>query len=153
MQQGNLGNVQLSSYLASYLEEILQLADNPEKEIYRIGDLADEFGVTLRTLRFYEDRGLISPQRSGSTRLYSQRDRMRFKIILLAKRIGFSLVEIREYLDIYDSNMPVDEQLSKILPMLNAQTGVLKVQRVEIDNSLRELEKVIETISNMAEQN
>jgi DNA-binding transcriptional MerR regulator len=148
MQQTTIENVQLSSYL----DDILEVSDKQQKEIYRIGDLASEFDVTLRTLRFYEDKGLISPQRSGSTRLYSQKDRARIKIILLARRIGFSLIEIQDILDIYDSKMPVEEQLSKIFPMLNGQISVLKVQRAELDNSLHELESVIETISNIVER-
>ena len=69
-----------------------------QNETYRIGDLAREFDITLRTLRFYEDRGLIHPKRDGSTRLYSDYDRSRLSVILLAKKVGFSLVDIQEVL-------------------------------------------------------
>src|SRR5690349_16348535 len=72
------------------------------KTIFTIGDLAREFGVTLRALRFYEDKGLLTPQREGLNRLYSRRDRARLKLILMGKRVGFSLVEIKEMLDLYD---------------------------------------------------
>jgi DNA-binding transcriptional MerR regulator len=73
-----------------------------EKDIYSIGDLSREFGVTLRTLRFYEDKGLISPQRRGTTRLYNRRDRARLQLILRGKKVGFSLEDIKEMLDLYD---------------------------------------------------
>lgn len=136
---------------SSSLEDILPDSDDPLKEVYRIGDLANEFQVTLRTLRFYEDRGLIAPQRSGSTRLYSQKDRTRLKIILLAKRIGFSLVEIQEIMNVSDSDISKEEQLVIVMEKFKSQVGVLKVQRVELDDSLRELECVISSMREMIE--
>ena len=69
---------------------------------FTIGDLAREFGVTLRTLRFYEDKDLIRPRRQGLNRLYGRRDRARLKLILLGKKVGFSLAEIKEMLELYD---------------------------------------------------
>ena len=70
--------------------------------VYRIGELSKEFDVTLRTLRFYEDKGLLSPRRIGNTRLYSRADRTRLKLILLGKRVGMSLLDVKEILDLYD---------------------------------------------------
>ena len=74
----------------------------PMEVTYRIGQLAEEFGVTLRTLRFYEDKGLLSPRRIGTTRIYNRSDRGRLKIILLGKRLGFSLADVAEILELYD---------------------------------------------------
>ncbi|NIW86644.1 MAG: MerR family transcriptional regulator, partial [Gammaproteobacteria bacterium] len=71
--------------------------------VYSIGDLAREFDVTPRTIRFYEDQGLLSPARSGQNRVYTARDRTRLKLILRGKRLGFSLSEIRDILDLYDA--------------------------------------------------
>lgn len=138
--------------LSSNLDAIVPDSEDPQKDIYRIGDLASEFDVTLRTLRFYEDRGLLSPQRSGSTRLYSQKDRARLKIILLAKRVGFSLLDIQEIMDISDGSMPPNEQLSKVLAKFQGQIDVLKVQRVELENSVIELDNAILSISDLMEQ-
>ena len=79
--------------------------DTPDlhnRDTYTITDLAEEFGVTARALRFYEDRGLLSPARDGLNRVYSYRDRGRLQLILRGKRVGFSLAEIREMIDLYD---------------------------------------------------
>jgi len=139
-------------HLSSSLDKIVPDSDELQKEVYRIGDLASEFDVTLRTLRFYEDRGLLSPQRSGSTRIYSQKDRARLKIILLAKRVGFSLIEIQDIMDISDGNLPEEEQLTRVLTKFKGQIGVLKVQRIELENSMQELENVIASIADLIEQ-
>jgi len=134
-------------FIPSHLDAIVPETDDGQQDIYRIGDLSNEFGVTLRTLRFYEDRGLLSPQRSGSTRLYSPEDRARLKIILLAKKVGFSLIEIQEIMDISDGPLPKNEQLSLVLAKFNGQIDVLKVQRIELDESMRELDRTIASIS------
>ena len=76
--------------------------DGAVEETFRIGELAREFDVTLRTLRFYEDKGLLNPRRVGNLRLYTRGDRARLRIILLGKRVGFSLKDIREILELYD---------------------------------------------------
>ena len=73
------------------------------KSVFSIGLLAREFDVTTRTIRFYEDQGLLSPRRRGQTRLFDQRDRTRLKLILRGKRLGFSLSEINEIVDMYDA--------------------------------------------------
>ena len=72
------------------------------KSTFTIGDLSREFGVTLRTLRFYEDKQLLNPKRHGLNRLYSRRDRARLKLVLMGKKVGFSLTEIKDMLDLYD---------------------------------------------------
>ena len=78
----------------------IELPDHSERQSYSITDLSEEFGVTARALRFYEDEGLISPERQGLTRIYSRRDRARLAWILRGKRVGFSLTEIREMIDL-----------------------------------------------------
>ncbi len=80
----------------------------------RIGDVARTFGVSLRTLRFYEDKGLVSPTRDGLTRLYSERDIARLKLVMLGRRIGFSLRDVKQIMDLYDPNSGNQRQ-SRIL--------------------------------------
>ena len=72
------------------------------KSSFTISDMAREFGVTLRRLRFYEDKHLLNPRRDGMNRLYSRRDRARLKLVLMGKKVGFSLAEIKDMLDLYD---------------------------------------------------
>ncbi|MDJ0614774.1 MAG: MerR family DNA-binding transcriptional regulator [Rhizobiaceae bacterium] len=130
------------------LEEIAATALNPHnelKEVYRIGDLAREFNVSLRTLRFYEDRGLIHPNRAGSTRLYSNDDRTRLTVILLAKNVGFSLIDIQEILKIYDGEGS-DDDLRAIHKKFKTQLDALKVQKFEIETCISDLEQALRTI-------
>lgn len=131
------------------LDQILQ--DYPSddvggKPVYRIGDLASEFGVTLRTLRFYEDRGLISPDREGSTRLYSPKDRSRLKVILLAKKVGFSLVEIQELMNIYDQGDDIDDPAGILLKRFSQQMAVLVKQKADIEAAIEKLNETIRTL-------
>ncbi len=114
------------------------------KDVYRIGDLAREFGVTLRTLRFYEDRGLLHPERSRSTRLYSQKERSRLKVILLAKRVGFSLVEIQEIMEVYDNKKFDEAGFEVVLEKFQNQMEVLENQKMELENSIAELQETID---------
>lgn len=116
------------------------------KEIYRIGDLAREFDVSLRTLRFYEDRGLITPNRAGSTRLYSQEDRARLKVILLAKNIGFSLVDIQELLKIYDGEGS-DDDVKNIEAKFKRQLDELKIQKYELERSIADTSLAIDILT------
>ena len=90
-------------------------------ETFTIGDLAREFDVTLRAIRFYEDEGLLAPRREGSRRVYSKRDRVRLKLILRGKRLGFSLAEVREMLELYDSAPDERPQLVKFAAALAAR--------------------------------
>ncbi len=112
---------------------------NEAVEIYSIGDLAREFDVTHRTIRFYEDRGLLSPKRVGSRRVYSKRDQVRLKLILRGKRLGFSLAEVREMLELYDSAPDERPQLEKFTAALAARREQLERQREEIDEVLGEI--------------
>lgn len=121
----------------------------PDQEVFRIGDLAKEFDVTLRALRFYEDRGLLEPKRSGSTRLYSLEDRQRLKLILLSKRVGFSLVEIQEILSVHDSENVTKDCLANILNKFKGQVSVLNEQKQETDRALTELSETISYLEDM----
>jgi DNA-binding transcriptional MerR regulator len=104
-----------------------------------IGDLAREFDVTPRAIRFYEDEGLLSPRREGSRRVYSKRDYVRLKLILRGKRLGFSLAEVREMLELYDSAPDERPQLEKFVAALTARREQLERQREEIDEVLGEI--------------
>jgi DNA-binding transcriptional MerR regulator len=130
----------------------LLVADHAEdtSEYYRIGDLAREFDVTLRTLRFYEDRGLINPRRDGSTRLYSRRDRARLKLILLAKQVGFSLVEIQEIMGIYDNGCRIEAPLKLIAEKFSGQMNVLVDQKQEIDQAIAKLSSTLNKLNEIA---
>jgi DNA-binding transcriptional MerR regulator len=104
-----------------------------------IGDLAREFDVTPRAIRFYEDEGLLSPRRDGSRRVYTKRDGVRLKLILRGKRLGFSLAEVREMLELYDSAPDEKPQLEKFAAALAARREQLERQREEIDEVLEEI--------------
>jgi DNA-binding transcriptional MerR regulator len=104
-----------------------------------IGDLAREFDVTPRAIRFYEDEGLLAPRREGSRRVYSKRDTVRLKLILRGKRLGFSLAEVREMLELYDSAPDERPQLEKFVAALAARREQLERQREEIDEALGEI--------------
>lgn len=114
------------------------------KKTYSIGEMCDAFGVTARALRFYEDENLISPERRGTTRLYSDRDRARLAWILRGKRVGFSLTDIKELLDLYDVGDNRRTQILKTIERCEGQIATLKQQRVDIDATINELEEFIE---------
>jgi DNA-binding transcriptional MerR regulator len=106
---------------------------------YTIGDLAREFGVTLRTLRFYEDRGLLSPRREGMARIYDARDRSRLSVILKGKQLGFTLTEIRAMLaEEREADTPATN-LKLSLSQVEDQIAHLEQQKVEIEEALAEL--------------
>lgn len=108
-------------------------------DTFSIGDLSREFDVTLRAIRFYEDEGLLAPGRDGSRRVYSKRDRVRLKLILRGKRLGFSLAEVREMLELYDSAPDQRPQLEKFAAALAVRREQLEHQREEIDEVLSEI--------------
>ena len=111
-----------------------------ERSEYSIGDLAREFDVTPRAIRFYEDHGLLAPRRSGQRRIYSPRDRTRLKLTLRGKRLGLSLSEIRELIDMYEPGRDERPQLERFLAVLKAHTAALLQQRGDIEAQLSELQ-------------
>ncbi|MGD9916138.1 MAG: MerR family DNA-binding transcriptional regulator [Rhizobiaceae bacterium] len=115
----------------------------------RIGEMAKTFGVTLRTLRFYEDKGLLSPKRDGTTRLYSHRDRSRLKLILLGRKVGFTLRDVKQLIDLYDPNGSNAKQLKLALEKSEKQLGRLNKQRIALDESISDLSNLIGTIRGM----
>ena len=111
-----------------------------EPASYSISELAREFDITTRTIRFYEDKGLLSPARRGQTRVYSPEDRVRLKLILRGKRLGFSLDESREIIDMYDPAHGNVEQLQRLLERIEQQRAQLQQQLRDIQSLMGELD-------------
>jgi DNA-binding transcriptional MerR regulator len=107
---------------------------------YTISDLAREFGATARAIRFYEDEGILSPTREASQRVYSARDRTRLKLILRGRRLGLSLAEIRNLLDMYDEPKDTIPQLKEFLSVLSQHRQILERRREDIDLTLAEID-------------
>ncbi|WP_429009939.1 MerR family transcriptional regulator [Aeromonas allosaccharophila] len=113
----------------------------PSKEItYSISDLAHEFDVTPRTIRYYEDEGLLTPLREGQTRIYNHRDKIRLKLTLRGKRLGFSLAEIRELFEMYDTDRSSKTQLHSMIQLIEEKRGALLQQLEDIQMVMTELE-------------
>jgi DNA-binding transcriptional MerR regulator len=109
---------------------------------YSISDLAHEFALTTRAIRFYEDQRMIAPERRGTARVYRDRERVRLKLILRGKRLGFSLTEIRELLDLYEVARNERAQLAKFIDMLGERRARLLQQKEDIDAVLAEIDGV-----------
>ncbi|TIX50682.1 MerR family transcriptional regulator [Alteraurantiacibacter aquimixticola] len=116
--------------------------DNASGDHKGIKEVAAMLGVTHRTLRFYEDNGLISPQRVGSTRIYSKRDIGRMQLILRGKRLGFSLREIGEFLDLYDSDPSHIEQMEHLRGQVREKLAELRAQKAALEETMRELRQI-----------
>jgi DNA-binding transcriptional MerR regulator len=120
--------------------------DGQADTYWRIGDMAREFGVTLRALRFYEDKGLLAPLRDGSTRLYGRRDRARLRLVLLGRKIGFTLRDLKQMIDLYDPAGPNTKQLRVTLEKSEKQLARLARQRAALDEAIGALNGLIETV-------
>lgn len=107
--------------------------------LFSVSQLARQLGVTARTIRFYEDKGLLAPSRAGTTRVYTVRDRARLMLILRGKRLGFSLREIKEYLDLYDLDPTHLVQVRQLLAGVRKRIAKLHDQRAALEQSLAEL--------------
>lgn len=106
---------------------------------WTISELSREFEITPRTIRFYEDQGIVSPARDGRNRVYSARDRTRLKLALRGKRLGFQLAEIRALIDMYDTPGDTELQLREYLNVLARHRAALEQQRLDIQETLQEI--------------
>jgi DNA-binding transcriptional MerR regulator len=114
--------------------------EEQERTEFSISELAREFDVTPRAIRFYEDQGLISPRRDGQRRIYTARDRTRLKLTLRGKRLGLSLSEIRELIDMYEPGQDERPQLQRFLAVLESHRAGLLQQRADIEAQLSEIQ-------------
>ncbi len=114
------------------------------QQLYGIGELAQELGISQRAVRFYETKGLLKPRRVGANRVYDRRDRARLLLILRGKRLGFSLQEISEYLDLYDRDPEQKLQTRHLLNKVDQAIEDLQRKRADIDSTLAELAEIRE---------
>ena len=127
------------------------MPDSPAS--FTIGQMCADFGVTARALRFYEDERLLAPERRGTQRLYSTRDRARLAWILRGRRVGLSLADIKELLDLYDVGDGRETQRLKTIERCQEQADRLAAQRVDIDATIKELEGFIALVSTLDQEN
>ena len=111
-------------------------------DTFGIAELAREFDVTTRTIRFYEDKGLLSPVRKGQRRVYAPRDRVRLRLIMRGKRLGFSLEEIREMIDLYDVDPTEVAQLRHFIDKIHERKATLERQQADITETLLEISRI-----------
>jgi DNA-binding transcriptional MerR regulator len=111
-------------------------------DMLTVTELARELGITPRAMRFYETKGLVNPRRAGTTRIYTHRERGRLQLILRGKRLGFSLTDIGEYLDLYDADPAQHDQILMLLEKVNTRITALEVQKTDLDATLEELVSV-----------
>jgi DNA-binding transcriptional MerR regulator len=119
------------------------------RDVFTIRDLTKEFAVSARTLRFYEEKGLLDPRRNGEQRLYGRRDRARLRYVLMGKSVGFSLEEVREMLDLYDLGDGQRTQLQVALAKFQERVVRLERQRADIDRAIAELSRASLEIESM----
>ena len=115
-------------------------------QLYSVTELASDLGITPRALRFYEDKGLIAPQRAGNTRVYTPRDRGRLMWILRGKRLGLTLKEVREWLDLYQADGDPSASAVPLVDKVRTRIEALERQRDDIDTTLEELRGILERI-------
>jgi DNA-binding transcriptional MerR regulator len=128
-------------------QNLVQNESSPDEQVthyMRIGDVAKKFDVTLRTLRFYEDKGLITPLRDGNARLYSSRDLSRLRLVLLGKQVGFSLREVKQMMDLYDPANGNVRQLRLVVDKSERQLTRLRKQREDIDKAIDALKGLLD---------
>ena len=119
--------------------------------LYSIGDLSREFGVTTRTIRFYEDQGLLSPTRDGQNRIYELGDRVRLKLVLRGKRLGFSLKEIKKLIELYDAPEGEGAQLRSFVEKIRARRSELFAQKDDIEHVIDELDALEQRCTGLLE--
>jgi DNA-binding transcriptional MerR regulator len=111
-------------------------------KLYTIGELAKELDITSRSIRFYEESGLLNPTRNGQNRVYKKKDKVRLKLILRGKRLGFSLAETKTLFDLYDSHQNSEAQLEAMLLMTEQKRAVMEQQLEDIKALMMELDEV-----------
>ncbi|NLC36363.1 MAG: MerR family DNA-binding transcriptional regulator [Alcaligenaceae bacterium] len=122
-------------------------------QTWTISQLAKEFGITPRTIRFYEDQGIVSPERLGRNRVYHSRDRTRLKLALRGKRMGFQLSEILDLINMYDATRDnTSAQLQHYVDVLEKHRGTLEQQRNDLEQTLREIEYQLEHCRDLLKQ-
>lgn len=141
-----------SSPQQSSTDTLSNSLDLEQGATYSISDLSREFDVTARSIRFYEDQGLISPVRKNTQRIFNERDRVRLKLILRGKRLGFSLAEIHEIFELYDSEPGEEAQLLYLISSIDSKRAILKRQREDIDAVLAEMDTVESRIKKSLQQ-
>ena len=118
------------------------MTNSKEEQTFTIGELAKEFDITPRSIRFYEEQGLITPSRTGQNRIYNNKNRVRLKLILRGKRLGFSLAEVNNLFELYDTNPDSAIQLETMLSMTEQKRAVLRQQLEDIQMLMGELDEV-----------
>jgi len=118
----------------------LNRSDAETRDLYSIADLASEFGISTRAIRFYESKGLLSPERVGATRIFRKRDRARLILILRGKRLGFTLRDISDYLSLYDADR--SQQVSLLAEKVDERIALLERQRNDLETTITELRDI-----------
>ncbi|NMH58729.1 MerR family transcriptional regulator [Alteromonas ponticola] len=118
------------------------MSSQQQEPTFSIGELARDYDITPRSIRFYEEQGLMSPERTGQNRIYTGKDRVRLKLILRGKRLGFSLAEIKNLFELYDSNPNSAMQLETMLALTEQKRAVLRQQLHDIQMLMNELDDV-----------
>ncbi|NQZ12926.1 MAG: MerR family DNA-binding transcriptional regulator [Algicola sp.] len=130
------------------------MTDHDEQKTYSISELSKEFDITTRSIRFYEDQGLLEPKRRGQTRIYTKGDRVRLKLVLRGKRLGFSLAETLRLFELYDTDKTSATQLKSMLELVQDKKAVLHQQMDDIKMLMMELvtveKRCIATLTNLA---
>lgn len=122
--------------------EIVNRVDAEKRDLFAIADLAKEFSISTRTIRFYESKGLLQPERVGGTRVFRRRDRARLILILRGKRLGFSLRDISEYLSLYDVDETHTAQVQLLIEKVEGRLASLHQQRADLDTTIAELNEI-----------
>ena len=116
--------------------------ESENRDLFAIADLAREFGISTRAIRFYETKGLLRPERVGSTRVFRRRDRARLILILRGKRLGFSLRDISEYLSLYEADRTQRAQVNLLVEMVDQRVGMLEQQLADLQTTIGELREI-----------